>query len=371
MSDLFDYLDWRGDLSFEAVPFGKIDALLLSQISYLRLYNLVPYDFKESEAVRLCELAKSFKGASDYDFRTDLGPGINEKTPELLERASQTERFKNVKACALREKIDEENAEQFAAITYILGKSAVVVFRGTDSSLVGWKEDCNIACLEEIPSQRDALLYCEAVFSSLKTDFILCGHSKGGNLAINSAVKCGAKSQKKISAIYNFDGPGFSKAFYKTEGFLKIEARLTNVYPYGSIVGMIFYHPEKYEIIKSNGVGAGQHDPFTWQIKGNTFIQRAEFSKESKFFYTSLNNWIERMSTEEKQAFVNSVFEVIEASDYKSLNEIMNNLVPSSAKMIKKLSSMDKETREAIKNAIHNLHTCIKAEIPFLRVFER
>jgi len=371
MADMFDYLDWRGDLSFEAVPFGKIDALILSQLSYLKFNGLVPQSFKLSDAMTLCDLNKIFKAAPDYDFRVDLGPGINERSAELLDKAASCERFKNVRILGFCEKIDEQNVEQFAAMVFVFDKTSVITFRGTDETIVGWKEDCNIACVPEIPSQRDASVYCQMAFNSLKTDFIICGHSKGGNLAISSAVKCGAKSQKKISAIYNFDGPGFSKAFFESPEFRAIENRLVNVYPSGSIVGMIFCHPQNFEIIKATRVGAMQHDPCCWQILGNNFVHKKDFAKESYFFYNSVNNWIDRMSTEEKQNFVNSIFEVIEAPGFKTVTESYDNPVVASAKIIKKLASMDKTTRDDIKRVMHNLRICVKEEIPFLQIFER
>ena len=35
MGNLLDYLAWRGDLSLEHVPFGAVDALVLSALAYV------------------------------------------------------------------------------------------------------------------------------------------------------------------------------------------------------------------------------------------------------------------------------------------------------------------------------------------------
>ena len=366
MADLFDYLDWRGDLSFEQNGFCKIDALLLAQISYLKFHGIVTPDFDNQ--ISLAELAQKFKSSSDFDFRIRLGPGINARTYELLEKMAFSPRFKDLKITAYEEVFDKGTVEQFAAMTFIFGKTAVITFRGTDSSLVGWKEDCNIACLDEIPSHRDGIAYCRNALEKLKTDFILTGHSKGGHLAIYAAVNSGEKFQKKIKSVYNFDGPGFSRSFYDNQEFLNIENRLTSVYPSGSLVGMIFHQPRYYEIIKSSSHNPGQHDPVTWQILGKNFVSKKEFTKESIFFNTSLNKWIETMSLEQKSGFVNSVFEIIEASGFDSITDISENPVQAAAKMIKKIAGQNKETKEKIDTALKALRQCVKTEIPILRL---
>ena len=366
MADLFDYLDWRGDLSFEQSPFCKIDALLLAQISYLKFHRIVSPDFDNQ--ISLSDLAQKFKSSSDYAFRTRLGPGVNARTPELLEKMAASQRFKDLKVTAYEEELDKDTVEQFAAMTFIFGKNAVITFRGTDSSLVGWKEDCYIACLDEIPSHRHALSYCQKALSKLKTDFILTGHSKGGHLAIYTGVNGGPKLQKKLLGIYNFDGPGFSNDFYDKEEFLNIENCLTNIYPSGSLIGMIFHQPRYYEIVKSSSRSPGQHDPVCWQILGTSFVSKNEFAKESLFFNASLNKWIETMSIEEKSGFVNSLFEVIEASGFDSVTDISENLVPATANMIKKIATLDKETRNAIDSAMKTLRQCVKTELPIFKL---
>ena len=366
MSDLFDYLEWRGDLTFEQSEFCKIDALFLAQISYLKFHEIVPPDFNNQ--IELSDLAQKFKSSSDFAFRTRLGPGINAGTPKLLEEMAASPRYKNLRVTAYEEKFDKEAAEQFAAITFIFGKTAVITFRGTDSSLIGWKEDCNIACLDEIPSHRDGTAYCRTALSKLKTDFILTGHSKGGHLAVYSGVNSGEDFQKKLRAVYNFDGPGFSRGFYDKKEFLNIESRLTNVYPSGSLVGMIFHQPRHYEIVKSSSCNPGQHDPVTWQISGTNFVSKKEFAKESIFFNTSLNKWIETMTVEQKSGFVNSVFEVLEASGFDSTTDISENPVTASANMIKKFTALDKETKDKINSALKVLRQCVKTEIPILKI---
>ena len=364
MADMFDYLDWYGELSFSVIPFGKIDALILSQLSYINFSGLIPDSF--NNPVSASRLLSDFENSKDYKKRLYMGVAINARTPELFEKVCKSKRFKDLKVCGYKEISDEKKIEQLAAMTFMLKNAAVVTFRGTDDTINGWREDFNIACKEEIPSQRDALIYFNQAAGFLNKKIYIAGHSKGGNLAINTATKCGKKLQKKICGIYNFDGPGFSSDFFNKEEFKNIENKLTNIYPSGSLVGMIFNHPQNFEIIKSLKKGVDQHDAMNWQILGSNFIEESEFQAESVFFHNSLNNWIEQLSVEEKTDFVNSIFTVIEATGCKTNTQVMASPVVAAAKMMKCLRGMENDTRIKIRRAIKALRDTVRAEVPFL-----
>jgi len=369
MANLFDYVAWRGDISFDTIPFNKIDALLLSHISYSLLNGLVPSSFEESKTLN--QLNKDFKASADYEERLKIGFVINKKTPELLSKTAKSLRFKNVRICGYREIFSEDDVEQFAAMTYIVknGKNEEVVisYRGTDDTLVGWKEDFNIVWQNPIPAQKDALLYIEEASKSFKNDFVIIGHSKGGNLAINTAVKCGDKIQKRIKQIYNFDGPGFSEDFFTKPEYLAIENKLVNIYPEMSLVGMIFHHPEKYEIVKSDGFAVMQHDPLTWQILGPSFENKKDFTTESKMFYKTLNEWVERLDSIQTKKFVTALWDIIMASDVKTLSELSKSGLIAGAKMFAKMATMDRESKEEVRVVLDLLRDIVFKDTPLVK----
>ena len=370
MADLFDYLDWRGDLTFEQAPFCKIDGIILAQVIYINYTGLVSPDFKSQ--IEIPRLWESLKSARDFTARCDMGPMVSTHTPELLERACRSARFAGVKACAYSELFDRQKNEQFAAVTFVLpDKTCVIAFRGTDDTVTGWRENFNLGYMPEIPSHIQALDYVSEAYKALKTKFILAGHSKGGNLALHTAVFADSKIRKNISAIYDFDGPGFSSDFYQKPEFLEIKDRLYVIYPEQSIVGMIFHRPSHFEVIKSESFAVYQHDPFNWHVLGADFEKANDVCRESKFFHKSLNHWIETMSIEEKEKFISSLFDVIKAAEYDRFSAITKNGLSASARMIKKLGKMDKEMRDAIFNSIHELSNVVRAEIPLLRLLNK
>ncbi len=367
MADFFDYLNWRGDLSFEKVPFGKIDALLLAHITYSIFDGIVSESFSERKT--FSQVAKDFAAAPDYEDRINIGFLINKRTAELMFRCAEVERFRNVELCGFRNIYNEENVEQFAAVTYLVDGKPVIALRGTDDTIVGWKEDFNIAWQPQIPAQKDALKYFEEAAKALRGDFLFTGHSKGGNLVINTAVKCGAKLQKRISGVYNFDGPGFDESFFDSNEYKNVENIIYSFYPGFSVVGMIFHHPKNFEIVKSDGFALWQHDAMNWQILGSNFVNEADFTSESTLFHNAFNTWIDKLNTEQKKKFVETMFCILEASGAKTNNEIEKDALKATARMFNAFAEMDKQKKKEMWDILNMFKDVITDDIPIFKPY--
>lgn len=349
MANLFDYLDWRGDLTFEESEINKIDILLLSHLTYSIFDDLVSPSFNEEKT--FAQVVKEFKLLPDFEKRSNIGFLINKQTVNLMYKCIKTRRFKNVKMCGYKVIFDEENDEQFGAITYIAGNRKIICFKGTDDSFTGWKEDFNLSFMQQIPSQKNAIEYFKAAADFFDGDFILSGHSKGGNLAVYTAVNSG-KLQKRINSVYNYDGPGFSKDFFEQPEYKAVENKIYSFYPYFSVVGMLFNHPAKFEIVNSDGFTFWQHDSLTWQIMGKNFENKKDFNEKSQFFNKAFNIWIEELTIEQRKQFVNALFRLMFASGYKNINDLESNVLPASAKMISSYAGMDRIEKKQIHEII-------------------
>lgn len=364
MSDLFDYIKWRGDLSFDNVPLNKIDALMFAQLSYLCFDGLVSKSFSERKSLR--QLAQDFKNSTDVTVRSDMGLVINPGTPDLLYACGDSVRFGDVQICAFESITDTKREIQFAAMTFIIDDKAMVVFRGTDDTIVGWKEDFNIAYLDPIPGQSESLRYLNNALENLEMNIAIAGHSKGGNLAVYSAVNC--KDKERIETVFNFDGPGFSSKFFETKEFKEIEPKLKSVYPSFSVVGMIFDHAKDFEIIKSEHFAIMQHDALVWQIEGADFIHEDDFTEQSKFFNKAFNQWIEKLNEDNKRKFIRAVFDVIEATGLETNSQIRDNMLSASTKMLAAFTDLDKETRAEVHNVMKMLRHVINANLPIFNL---
>lgn len=352
MANIQDYIEWRGDLSFEQTPFCNVDALILCQISYLNFDRLLPdYDFNYSQ--KLSELAVVFESAKDFKKRSEAGLLINKKTAPFFLSLAKCRRFENVLATGYVSKIDLSIEEQFAAVSYKLPDGTnFICFRGTDDSIVGWKEDFNLATEEEVPAQKDAVEYLEKAAKSLKGKLRLGGHSKGGNLSMYASAVVDKKISDRILCIYNNDGPGFYEARVQSPEFLRIADKVESFYPRFSIVGMLFQHIGKQTFVESDEIGIMQHDPFSWHIMGNNFVVLENNDYGSKFFHNTFNEWISNLAPEKRGIFVDTVFKIIESTDAKTNTELEENFARNSVKVLKTINKLDPEMRKVCRETV-------------------
>nr|WP_238473040.1 Mbeg1-like protein [Desulforamulus profundi] len=108
------------------------------------------------------------------------------------------------------------------------------------------------------------------------------GHSKGGNIAVYSSIKCRQSVQKRITHVFSHDGPGFRDEVFQCHEYLIIKDRINKILPQSSIIGMLLQNQEHYSVVKSNRIWFMQHDSFSWLIDGSDF-QYAQSVKKARF----------------------------------------------------------------------------------------
>ncbi len=354
MANMLDYLTWRGDISFKVSELNEIDSLIFSDLSYLNFSGILEESF--STGIPLSELAELFAASDDYNEKAKTGLLLNQKVLELLFSAAGTERFKDCIVRGYSDNLDEKAEKQFAALTFTYMKNRhFIAFRGTDDTLVGWKEDFNMSFLTEIPSQVEAVQYVNKALSVLKGHAVLGGHSKGGNLAAYAAACAHPRIQKKITAVYNNDGPGFQASILEQPHFQRMTKILHTFIPHSSIVGLLLEHEEGYSIVESTETGLMQHDPFSWQVMGKGFVESSSLSKESIFLDKTLKAWLSELPAKDRELFIDAFFTVLEATQAKTLSDLASNWFKYSGSILKALAIMDSNTREVIKNAFQLL----------------
>ena len=366
---MLDYITMRGDLTFEQSDFNSVDALILCQLTYNNVDGLVSSDFKQKITIE--ELSNQFESAKNYEERCNMGAMINVLTPQVLQAAAKSRRFSKIRVSGFINKIDEKIIEQFCAVTYQIQKDRyVVVLRGTDDTIAGWYEDFNLGWMDEIPSQKDACTYLHDAMTKLKGRFILAGHSKGGNLSVKAAMSVPQKSNNRLEAVYNFDGPGFFAPAYKTPGYLAVKDRIFSYYPKFCVVGMMFEHPKQYKIVESFADGILQHDPLSWSVLGPQFEAAPDFDEASGIFSSSFNDWAAKLEPLERKRFIDTIFDVIYASGAKTNYEIDQNKIVCGGKMIARLAELSDSDRKAFMHAIKIFVKVAKDNIPMFSVFK-
>lgn len=368
--DIFDYVRWRGDLTFYNAPPTSIDALILSQLSYLNFNGIVKSKF--SSRITLSQAATIFE-KDDFENRKKLGVLINPKTVDLLFACAKTKRYANLTLCGFVDTLSPKEEEQFSALTFInSGKKypfAFCSFRGTDDSIIGWKEDFNLAYKESVKAQKDAHSYLTSAVKALRRYPVYCGgHSKGGNLAVYAGAKLAERLQKRLRGVFNFDGPGFLREVIREKDFYLVFEKTNSYFPQESIVGMLFEHDAKYYTVKSRGKHLQQHDPFNWETDAQEFVLCKDVEKTSIFFNTVFNDWYLRMPEEKRKEVVEVVFTTILSTNAKTYSELAENWGKTGLKILKSFSKFDREIREsAFDTAIQFLKLAGQALPDFLR----
>ena len=317
MADLFDYLHWRGDLSFQQCPVNAVDALIFSALSYIDLGG---------SAEAFPEIPISLREASEEFFRL---PGVQARCrtkndPSLLMAAAETRRFGECLLLQYRNRLVPEEETQFAAVTFLLDDdSGFIAFRGTDYSLTGWKEDFNMSFRDTIPSQLLALDYVRELGSRYIMPLRIGGHSKGGNLAVFSAVKAAEDIRSRILNVYSMDGPGFTDYLMSDPVYKEMAPKIQTIIPQSSVIGMLLEHEEPYTIIKSKQLGLLQHELYSWEVDGPAFVPMEEITADSRFLDQTIKTWFSGMTNEERNEIVDAIFDLLSMGDVENVMDIL------------------------------------------------
>lgn len=349
MASILDYLDWRGDITFAERPFNEVDNLLLAELSYLDFGGIVPADF--AAAVPLSDAVAAFTKRTPH---ADMGVLVPDKIPGLAQKMAASARFRDVLLSGYVCKLDEQTETQFAALCAALPDGTVyAAFRGTDDTIVGWKEDFNMGFLPIVPSQREAADYLRAVAAPFPSQKLRTGgHSKGGNLAVYAAVWCGESVQDQLLAVYNNDGPGFHTSLLDRPEHQRIANRIQTILPESSVVGMLLEHEESYQVVRSNQVGLMQHDGFSWQVLGTQFVHLSGLTEGGRIVDSALRDFVRGLDQEQRIRFVDALFEVLTCTNAATLTDLKDGGFRTAYSMLKTVRSLDPDTRQALSGTL-------------------
>lgn len=342
MANMFDYLTWRGDLTLSQSPFQDVDSLILSTLAYVFFDGILSESMEET--VTIAQAAELYFARPQEVWKSRV-----EEDWELLKHLAESERFSKMELCGYVNKLDFAAEKQFSALTILIGDGmAFVAYRGTDSSSVGWKEDFNMSFMDTVPSQQEAGIYLCRAAEYFKGKLRVGGHSKGGNLAVWAGVFCPTAVQRRIAAVWSNDGPGFHDDILSLPRHIRLAERIHTIVPKSSVVGMLLEHEEDYTVVDSSQQGLMQHDGFSWAVLGNRFVRLHSVTRQARLTDQELRGWVQGLTVEQREKFVDSAFQVLEASGAQTLTDLKADSFKAVRPMVRALKDLDKETREAL-----------------------
>ena len=349
MDNIITYAETCMD-GFDVRPFGDVDSLVLSCLAYLD----IPAQMAAARTWRGLRLAELFR-AEHFDrlFSVTFAP---QKTRQLLTALAASPRFRDIRVMGYTATLDAIREKQFSAMTFRLApKLSYIAFRGTDSTLVGWKEDFNMAFRTPVPAQEAARVYLTTAAIHCPGVILLGGHSKGGNLAVYAAAFCGKRLQKRVGRVYSHDGPGFLPEVLESPGFSGIVDRIEKTLPQSSVVGMLLEHQESYKIVKSKSVSLLQHDPFTWEVKEGAFLPLEHLSVEARHLDRTLTAWLQKVDHPQRERLVEALFGILESTDVRTLDQLRSDWQKAIPAVAREAANLDQDTRELLFRALKEL----------------
>lgn len=378
MADLIEYIRWRGDLTFLERPFNEVDNLVLSQIAYHAFDGIVPGETTavatgltatemaggtDTEAVEASATEMVGDGTAEAAAATGAGaklyagnvtvsvtapalmsrfirlqdaadlffidpsrgaiPGQDQtRNNEFLREAADSARFRDVLLSDYVNRISdsEELQTQFCALVFTLPDgSCYIAFRGTDDTIVGWREDFMISYTVTY-AQLQSVEYLKR---HLQEDPIpgrvwrVGGHSKGGNLALYGAAHLPDDLLSKLSGVYSNDGPGLDPELADSEKIKRLNGIYHKIVPAYDIIGMLLEDREACQkadwltIVKSSEKGIMQHWALSWQVEGDHFQRAKELDKAADSSNQLFDRWVSSASFDEREAFVGTLFDAM------------------------------------------------------------
>ncbi len=359
MSGIIDYSLMNAHKDFNTLPFSKVDGLIFAQLAYLEFDNFVPEK-------QLFTRGITFATIAEQDGFENLFPleRTARKNLLLFNSLAYSKRYGKVKIKYHENVFDPENAIQFSATTFVLPNGdACVSFRGTDSTITGWRENFDMLYNDTVPAQILSAKYLTRVANKIKGKITVVGHSKGGNLAIYASVMCSPKAKQKIVEIQSFDSPGFTEKFISSQKYVDTEDIIVKFVPEDSMIGMLLNDTDTYRIVKSEGEGIHQHDPFLWIVEDNDFVTGEKINSKAKFVNSTFREWVGNFTSEQRELFVEGMFDIIAATNEQKSESFIDwseNLKGNSALFFDTIKELDPETRSFMLKVLGNIFPSAK-----------
>ena len=348
MAHLIDYLEKVKELTFDQEPLNILDKVCINEIGYLTYEKwLTASDLKKS--INLHDFAEGKELNPDYSFM------VTKERVELV----RSRRFASLSLSNYRSVLDKEVEKQFAAMIFSLPELDYqhIVFRGTDDSVIGWKEDFQLTYSREIPAHRSAMTFLEDHLPNLSGRITVSGHSKGGNLALYSAVQSSTSLREKIAELLLLDSPGLMKSLLEKPSYQELKARMTVIRPQDSVVGVMLYWDRPAQLVAAEGIGFAQHNALSWEVDlaANDFAYEDQPTELSQRLEETFQEWIETLPNQELKQVCDLVFDTILDSGIESLDDIGIQALPQIGQMLQEFGNLSDKQKKVLQDGFNQL----------------
>ncbi len=352
MPNLINYLEKVKELTFDQEPLNILDKVCINEIGYLTYEKwLSASDLQKT--INLHDYADGKDLNPDYSFM------VTKERVELAEAMVRSRRFAGLSLSSYRSVLDKEVEKQFAAMIFSLPELDYqhIVFRGTDDSVIGWKEDFQLTYSREIPAHRSAIAFLSEHLPNLSGHITVSGHSKGGNLALYSAVQSSTALREQIAELLLLDSPGLMKPLLEKPSYQELKARMTVIRPQDSVVGVMLYWDRPAQLVAAEGIGFAQHNALTWEVDLETrdFIYVDQPTDLSQRLEGTFQEWIETLPNQELKQVCDLFFDTILDSGIESLDDIGIKTLPKLGQLLQEFGNLTDQQKKVLQDGFNQL----------------
>ena len=316
---LMDYVRAQKRVPRAVEPYNEVDMLAFASLPYLELGDIVS-DLCAGEDLSMHEVAALYRQKMEGNPNPP-GLFIPRDFIDILIEMEDAPRYEDLRVFGFRYEWSLEHEEQFASIGLETPDGEIILaFAGTDDTLLGWKEDLNLAVNGHIAGQETAIRFVNDVLHARDGMFTVCGFSKGGHLAVYAPAMCDAP--ERLQCVYDFDGPGFRDDFLASDRFAAIKDRCLLIAPRYSAVSRMLNNIPNYVVTRGTRRGLYQHYSNRWIIEGNRFLREPDFAEGAKQFHDEFMEMLHDTTEEDRGMTMDVVFRIAKESGVNSLTEV-------------------------------------------------
>ena len=352
MPNLIDYLEKVKELTFDQEPLNILDKVCINEIGYL------PYEkwLTASELQKTINLHDYVEGK---DLNLDYSFMVTKERVKLAEAMVRSRRFAGLNLSNYRSVLDKEVEKQFAAMIFSLPELDYqqIVFRGTDDSVIGWKEDFQLTYSREISAHRSAFAFLSEYLPNLSGHITVSGHSKGGNLALYSAVQSSPALREQIAELLLLDSPGLMKSLLEKPSYQELKAKMTVIRPQDSVVGVMLYWDMPAQLVAAEGIGFAQHNALTWEVDlaTNDFVHEEQPTELSQRLEETFQKWIETLPNQQLKQVFDLFFDTILDSGIESLDDIGIKTLPKLGQLLQEFGNLTNQQKKVLQDGFKQL----------------
>ena len=352
MPNLIDYLEKVKELTFNQEPLNILDKVCINEIGYLTFEKwLTASDLQKT--INLHDYAEGKDLNPDYSFM------VTKERVELAKAMVRSRRFAGLNLSDYRSVLDKEVEKQFAAMIFSLPELDYqhIVFRGTDDSVIGWKEDFQLTYSREIPAHRSAIAFLSEHLPNLSGHITVSGHSKGGNLALYSAIQSSTALREQIAELLLLDSPGLMKPLLEKPSYQGLKAKMTVIRPQDSVVGVMLYWDTAAQLVAAEGIGFAQHNALTWEVDlvANDFVYEDQPTELSQRLKETFQEWIETLPNQELKLVCDLFFDTILDSGIESLDDISIKTLPKLGQLLQEFGNLTDQQKKVLQDGFKQL----------------